>query len=82
MLRSLTLRSSERLIAVEGLSKRSLFRLHRRECILFLVSLHFFKRGETILGVRRVSKVAVEVVFVLNFDLRFPVLARIVLFFI
>ena len=67
---------------MEGLSKRSLFRLHRRECILFLVSLHFFKRGETILGVRRVSKVAVEVVFVLNFDLRFPVLARIVLFFI
>ena len=82
MLRSLTLGSSERLIAVEGLSKRSPFRLHRRKCILFLVCFHFFKRREAVLGVRCVSKVAIEVIFVLNFDLRCAVLARILLFLI
>ena len=67
---------------MERLSKRSLFGLHRRKCILFLVRFHFFKRSEAVLGVRRMSKVTIEVVFVLNFDLRFAILARILLFLI
>ena len=54
---------------MEGLSKRSLFGLHRRKCILFLVRFRFFKRGEAVLGVRRMSKVTIEVVFVFDFDL-------------
>ena len=82
MLRSLTLGSSERLIAVEGLSKRSICRIFWRESVLLLVCFHFFKRREAVLGVRCVSKVAIEVVFVLNFDLRCAVLARILLFLI
>ena len=62
---------------MEGLSKRSICRLFWRESVLLLVCFHFFERGEAVLGRWCVSKMAIEVVFVFDFDIRLSVLVRI-----